>query len=101
MTDSCRTFTIPAESRTYTIETLTGGTILITASSSGYWGGSYWGGSYWGGLYWTAIAGTVTVTASPSERVFAIEAESRTKVIAAENRTLTIEAENRTLTIEC
>ena len=90
MTDTCRTFTIPAESRTYTVDGLTGGTILIVTGGISYWGLSYWGGSYWGGLYWTTIVGSVSVTASPNERVLVISAEVRELDIMAEDRTYTV-----------
>jgi len=92
MTDTCRAYTIPAESRTYTVETMTGGTILVTTGTPGYWGTSYWGTSYWGGLYWTA--GSVSVTASPTERRLTIEAENRTYTIDDDGTGNSIDAGN-------
>ena len=91
MTDTCRTLTIPAESRTYTVDGLTGGTISVAVGSEIYWGTSYWGGGYWGVGYWGA-AGSIAVTASPNERVL---------VINAENRELDIMAEDRTFIVRC
>jgi hypothetical protein len=83
---TCRTFTIPAESRTLTVETLVSTVTLPT------W--RYWGDSYWGLYYWSTYWGfpLTTIYGIPNER---------TLVIAAETRTMTIEAESRTYEVTC
>jgi len=73
----CRTFVIPSDGTGNTIE----------ASESGYYP--------FGMLLMMQqlMAGTYTVTGTPSGRSLVVGAESRTYTIPAENRTLVIECE--------
>jgi hypothetical protein len=74
-TPSCRTFTIPAENRTFAIS---GVTSEDTAGNLQYWGGLYFPVNYWGLSYWGAY------WAIPTERAFTIPQESRTFTIECE-----------------
>ena len=97
MTDTCRTYTVEAESRTYTVETLTEGPDGTGWKDNYILNRAYFG-YYYFPLYYFPV---VFATGAPAQRKFTVEAETRTKTVAAETRTLTIEAENRTLTGEC
>jgi hypothetical protein len=78
-TPACRIYTIPAESRTLTVETLVSTVTLPT------W--RYWGDSYWGLYYWSTYWGfpLTTIYGTPNERTFVIEAETRTMTITCTN----------------
>ena len=76
MTDSCRTFTIPSETRTLTVSGVSDGAYL--GIDYLYWADSYWGDSFWGGLYWGVGLGGFNV---PDERSFVVPAETRTLTV--------------------
>jgi len=97
MTEDCRTYTVEAESRTYTVDTTSGG-VAGTGWHDDYILTRQYFGAYYMPLYYFPV---LYATGAPTQRKYTVEAESRTKAIAAENRTLAIEAENRTLTVEC